>query len=78
MPRDPGFAHHDRSASLSLRPTSFVQRARHLDRLLRDTLWMARVNRLWWLPLLVVVMFLAITAATTTQSVLPYAVYAFF
>lgn len=60
------------------RAASTKQRARHLWLMLRDTWWMARVNRLWWLPVLVAAMILAVALVTTTQTAVPYAVYTLF
>lgn len=54
------------------------RRARYLARLLGDLWWMARVNRLWWLLPVVVLIVVVVAVGSATQTVLPYTVYTLF
>lgn len=51
------------------------RRLRHLRFLLGDVWWTARVNRMWWLLPALIVILLALAAAGTAQTAVPYAVY---
>lgn len=53
-------------------------RVRHLFRLTRDVARFAAVNRMWWFVPVMAVLFLIALAVTTTQAVVPVAVYTLF
>lgn len=53
-------------------------RLKHLGRLTRDVTRFALVNRVWWFVPLLTLMFLIALAVTTTQAVVPVAVYTLF
>lgn len=53
-------------------------RLKHLWRLTRDSAHFARVNRIWWFVPMMVLLLLITIAVTTTQAVVPVAVYTLF
>lgn len=53
-------------------------RLRHSLRLVADFGAYARLNRAWWLLLLVPVIVLGLLAIGTTQAVVPYTIYTLF
>lgn len=53
-------------------------RVRHLLRLIRDVVGFALLNRAWWFLPMMAVLFLITLAVTTTQAVVPVAVYTLF
>lgn len=53
-------------------------RVRHILRLTRDIGRFALLNRAWWFVPMMAVLFLIALAVTTTQAVVPVAVYTLF
>lgn len=53
-------------------------RMKHLLRLSRDVTGFALVNRVWWFIPMMVLLGLVALAVTTTQTVVPVAVYTLF
>ncbi|WP_421120179.1 hypothetical protein ACE2AJ_02215 [Aquihabitans daechungensis] len=68
-----GTAEIDQPARASVR--AVPRRFRHLRYLVGDVWWTARVNRMWWLLPALIVVLLALAAAGTAQTAVPYAVY---
>jgi hypothetical protein len=55
-----------------------VLRLRHGARLVGDLLAYSRINRVWWLPPLLVVLAVAVLLAAAGQAAVPVSVYTLF